>query len=327
MSAEHGTDAQAIPQIDWPTWTWPRIEFQEPGPDGLLFGFLFRLIAAILAVIFSSSLMLVVGALNGWVLTTRWLGFHFVIIAVFVLLAEHFRSRVYERLFADEDTPLTVDDIRPLPEEATAPLALRARGGMAARTFDIVAAAALLVLLAPSIVLIAVLVRLDSPGPVFYRGRRIGKRGKQFDLLKFRTMSGYPVLTDIESYQRFDAVHFKLASDPRVTRAGRFLRRTSLDELPTLLNVIKGDMSFVGPRPRMAHEYATLRKEVAERVESVRPGLVSLGTPVYWRLDAGADWESLLLAEIQFHERASTWQKVKLFARVALDVLRGAGAV
>lgn len=327
MNGERALDSHAVPTIEWPPLMWPRIESKEPGQDGVLFGFLFRLIGAIVAVIFSSSMVFVVGAFNGWMLTTSLLGLHFALIAIIVLMAEHFRSRVYERLVTDDEASPRVEDVHPLPETLTLPISTRPEPSLTSRAVDIVASAALLILYAPLIVLIALLIKMDSSGPIFVRTTRIGKGGRHFSLLKFRTMHLEVPRLDIESYQRLDAVDFMLPSDPRVTRVGRFLRRTSLDELPTLLNVLMGHMALVGPRPLLPQEMDMIRREIANRVRVAKPGMISLGTPVYWRLGARGDWESLLLAEIQFHERASGWQKFKLLVRVLLNVFRGAGAI
>ena len=123
---------------------------------------------------------------------------------------------------------------------------------LAKRAVDLVGALVGLLLLTPVILLIVLLIRLDSPGPVLFRQLRRGYRGRLFRLLKFRTMSvdAEQRLTDLEgSNESAGGVLFKLRDDPRVTRVGRFLRRYSLDELPQLINVLWGEMSLVGPRP------------------------------------------------------------------------------
>jgi exopolysaccharide biosynthesis polyprenyl glycosylphosphotransferase len=134
------------------------------------------------------------------------------------------------------------------------------------RALDLAVAFPLLCLLAPLIVAIAFWIRLDSPGPVFFFQRRLGYRGKQFRILKFRTMT---VLEDGE------AVTQVRQDDPRVTRAGRWLRRTSLDELPQLFNVIKGEMSLVGPRPHAVVHDMLFGSVIGnyERRQEVKPGI------------------------------------------------------
>ena len=164
---------------------------------------------------------------------------------------------------------------------------VRLSGGqvVAKFTFDIVMSALLLLLLSPLLIGIAIAVRLTSPGPVLYRQRRIGLRGKPFTMLKFRTMRA-GTDRDVEALRaahRVDDVMFKLRDDPRITRVGRWLRRFSLDELPQLFNVIKGDMSLVGPRPPLPEEVARYEDWHFDRLE-VPPGITGL-----WQISGRAD--------------------------------------
>jgi lipopolysaccharide/colanic/teichoic acid biosynthesis glycosyltransferase len=127
-------------------------------------------------------------------------------------------------------------------------VAPRPVGGAAKRIFDFVAAAAALLVLSPFLVLVALLIQLESPGPVFFRQHRSGFRGRRFKILKFRTMTVVEGGSCAVQAQR---------DDPRITRLGNLLRRTSIDELPQLINVLHGDMSLVGPRPHaLAHDHA-----------------------------------------------------------------------
>jgi lipopolysaccharide/colanic/teichoic acid biosynthesis glycosyltransferase len=134
------------------------------------------------------------------------------------------------------------------------------------RLFDIVVASIALMLLSPFLLTIALLVMLDSRGPVLYKARRIGQGGRLFRMYKFRTMAA-------GADRRGPALTYK--DDPRITRAGRLLRRVRLDELPQLINVLRGDMSLVGPRPE-APEYVRLDQPVWRAVLSVRPGICGL---------------------------------------------------
>jgi lipopolysaccharide/colanic/teichoic acid biosynthesis glycosyltransferase len=133
---------------------------------------------------------------------------------------------------------------------------------VAKRLFDWVGAALGLLLLAPLLLVVAVWVKLDSPGPVFYRQERVGRFGRPFRIHKFRSM-------------RDDAAGLPLTvgEDPRITRAGRWLRRTRVDELPQLIDVLKGDMSLVGPRPEVPHYVAHYPAGLRERALAVRPGI------------------------------------------------------
>jgi len=164
---------------------------------------------------------------------------------------------------------------------------VRLSGGqvVAKFTFDIVVSAFLLLVLSPVLLAIAVAVRLTSPGPVLFRQRRVGLRGRPFTILKFRTMrSGADRdVASLRSQHGVEDLMFKLKDDPRVTRVGRWLRRFSLDELPQLFNVIKGDMSIVGPRPPLPEEVARYEDWHFDRLE-VPPGVTGL-----WQISGRAD--------------------------------------
>jgi len=159
------------------------------------------------------------------------------------------------------------------------------------RLFDVVAAAVGLLLLSPLFLVVALLIKLDSPGPVFYRGWRIGEGGLRFRMIKFRTM-----VRDAEALGPVVTA----GDDVRVTNAGRLLRQTKLDELPQLLNVVAGTMSIVGPRPEdptfVAH-YSPEEKKILE----LRPGITSPASLVYRREEAllrGANWQKTYLQVI-----------------------------
>lgn len=139
------------------------------------------------------------------------------------------------------------------------------------RVFDIVTSGIALVIVLPLLMFVGLLIKIDSPGPVFYRQRRLGKRAKYFEIYKFRTM--------VHGSERAGP-RITINGDPRVTRIGRILRRFDLDELPTLFNVFRGDMSVVGPRPEVP-EYLRFYTEKQKQVFSVKPGLTDFGTLVY----------------------------------------------
>lgn len=143
------------------------------------------------------------------------------------------------------------------------------------RCFDIVAGALALLVLTPMLTVIALVVRRTSPGPVFYRGRRTGLGGRPFRIYKFRSM-----VVDAEQTGGLSTAK----NDPRVTPIGRFLRRHKLDELPQLINVLKGDMSIVGPRPEMP-EYTRLYSGEELLILSVRPGITDYASLQFVRLD------------------------------------------
>jgi lipopolysaccharide/colanic/teichoic acid biosynthesis glycosyltransferase len=152
-----------------------------------------------------------------------------------------------------------------------------------------------LILLSPTFLLVAALIRLDSPGPVFYRARRVGKDGRPFHLYKFRTMAA-------DAAQRGPGI--TTAGDRRITRVGKLLRKTKIDELPQLINVLKGEMSLVGPRPEDPR-YVALYTPEQRRVLAVRPGITSPAAIRYRheeRLLDGPGWEQIYVQEVMAHK-------------------------
>ena len=145
------------------------------------------------------------------------------------------------------------------------------------RVVDLVVASLLLVLFLPVIPVVALLIKLDSPGPILYRQKRIGKNGKEFNFYKFRSMvmGAEKVVGALRPLSGVDGPVFKLKEDPRVTGVGRFLRRSSLDELPQLINVLKGEMSIVGPRPNLPSEVSHYLPWQRRRLD-VTPGITCL---------------------------------------------------
>lgn len=186
----------------------------------------------------------------------------------------------------------------------------------AKRIFDLFFALPGLLLLSPLLLVIAIWIKLDSVGPVFFRQERVGRNEKIFHIYKFRTMC-----LDAESKGR----QITVGEDPRITPSGRFLRRCKLDELPQLLNVIKGDMSLVGPRPEVQRYVSLYPAGVRERVMSVRPGITDYASIEYRDensvLGRAADPEKAYIEEImpiklKYYERyvaeRSLWIDFKL---------------
>lgn len=148
----------------------------------------------------------------------------------------------------------------------------------AKRLIDIVVSMILIILLFPIFIIISIIVKLSSKGPIFFAHRRIGKNGKEFNLYKFRTMvpNAQELINNFSIEQMKEYKNqYKLKNDPRVTKVGKILRKTSLDELPQLINVIKGDISLVGPRPIIREELEKYKKN-KEKFLSVTPGLTGL---------------------------------------------------
>jgi exopolysaccharide biosynthesis polyprenyl glycosylphosphotransferase len=189
--------------------------------------------------------------------------------------------------------------------------------------FDVSLAALLLVLAAPLFLAIALVVRLDSRGPVFFRQVRVGRRGEMFPMVKFRTMhvDAEQRLRRLRERNDFAGVLFKMRADPRVTRTGRWLRRHSLDELPQLINVLRGEMSLVGPRPPLPSEVEQYPQDMRRRLV-VKPGMTGL-----WQVSGRSDlsWEDSIRLDLRYVENWSLTADLVILVRTALVVLRGAG--
>jgi lipopolysaccharide/colanic/teichoic acid biosynthesis glycosyltransferase len=179
------------------------------------------------------------------------------------------------------------------------------------RALDVTAASIALALASPVLGVAAVAVKLEDGGPIFYRQRRVGLHGEEFDLLKLRTMevgaeqkgAGYAVNED----------------DPRITRSGRVLRRLSLDELPQLWNVLRGDMSLVGPRPTLAYQVERYTPRQRRRLE-VKPGITGWAQ-IHGR--ARLPWDERIELDVWYVEHRSPWVDVKILARTPLALFAG----
>lgn len=196
-------------------------------------------------------------------------------------------------------------------------------GLLAKRTLDVAAAAGMLVLFAPVLAILAALVKLDSPGPVLYAASRAGRKGIPFRCYKFRTMvrDADVLKKNLRERNQRQGPIFKIAGDPRVTRVGRFLRRYSLDELPQLLNVLKGEMSLVGPRPHPLDDFSAYAIEDLPRLD-VTPGMTGL-----WQVTARRDpsFRTGMNLDIEYIQRWSFGMDLKILVRTAGAVLRGSG--
>ncbi|MFH1038798.1 MAG: sugar transferase [PVC group bacterium] len=192
------------------------------------------------------------------------------------------------------------------------------------RFFDIVVSFLALIVLLPVFVVIAVAIMLDSPGPVFYVSKRNGKKGKLFNFYKFRTMAkdADKMLESLRHLDKTAGPTFKMKNDPRVSRVGRFLRRYSLDELPQLWNVLKGDMSLVGPRPPTPNEVEKYAHWQLRRLE-IRPGLTCL-----WQVRGRSNlsFREWMKLDIFYIENWSFWLDIKIILRTIVVVIRGEGA-
>jgi lipopolysaccharide/colanic/teichoic acid biosynthesis glycosyltransferase len=191
------------------------------------------------------------------------------------------------------------------------------------RAIDLLLCLMVAPLAAPLLLLLMLLVYIDSPGPIFFSQLRTGKGGHRFRMYKFRTM--VPNAEELKlTYAHLNELtwpDFKITDDPRVTRIGRILRKTSLDELPQLLNVIKGDMSLVGPRPT-SFSPETYRLWHTERLEVV-PGITGL-----WQVHgrSNLDFDDRLKLDIAYIERQCIWMDIQIIVRTVGQVFVGEGA-
>lgn len=195
------------------------------------------------------------------------------------------------------------------------------------RLVDLVAAVVFLILTLPVTIAVALAIRWDSSGPVIFRQTRVGAKGQTFSMLKFRTMcvDAEQRKADLISFQAVDAgndIMFKMRKDPRVTRVGRILRRFSLDEAPQLINVVRGEMSLVGPRPPLPEEVARYEPDAVRRLH-VQPGLTGL-----WQVSGRSDlpWDESLRLDLWYVDNWSLVLDVQILTRTLRAVLKGQGA-
>lgn len=192
------------------------------------------------------------------------------------------------------------------------------------RGFDLALSLVLLALFLPLFLLLALLVKLTSRGPVFYASTRIGRCGKPFKFLKFRTMfqDADRRLSDLMDENEKDGPIFKMKNDPRITPIGRFLRKYSLDELPQLLHVVRGEMSMVGPRPPVPREVEQYDAVARERL-TIKPGLTC-----YWQIQGRSNltFEEWMALDHKYMEDMSFWTDVKILLQTPKAVLKGEGA-
>jgi len=183
-----------------------------------------------------------------------------------------------------------------------------------------------LILLSPILAAATLAIWMESSGPVFFLQERVGVNKRRFRMCKFRTMvpNAEKMLDQLAAQNEVSGPVFKIAKDPRITPVGRILRRTSIDELPQLLNVLKGNMSLVGPRPLPVRDYEGFNKDWQRRRFSVRPGITCL-----WQIcgRSAIPFEQWMRLDLQYMDEWSLWLDLKILVRTIPAVLRGSGAV
>lgn len=193
------------------------------------------------------------------------------------------------------------------------------------RSFDIVGSLLLIIVTSPVVAAAALAIRLEDGGPVLFRQTRVGMKGRSFECLKLRSM-----VTDAEAIKvrvltdrnDSDGLLFKMKNDPRITRVGHFIRKYSIDELPQLVNVLRGDMSLVGPRPALATEVAGYKSHVRRRLD-VRPGITGL-----WQVSGRSDlsWDDTVRLDLYYVDNWSMIQDVAILLRTVKAILTSSGA-
>ncbi|MGD0277573.1 MAG: sugar transferase [Syntrophales bacterium] len=201
------------------------------------------------------------------------------------------------------------------------------------RCIDIILSLLFIILTAPLFLTVSLIIKLTSPGPVFFKQRRMGLNGRQFIFLKFRTMY---VNTDSQRHQQYvkqlisggenSAVEpgvYKIKEDPRITPFGSFLRKTSIDEIPQFLNVLRGDMSLIGPRPPIPYEFAIYDIWHRRRLLSCKPGITGL-----WQVNgrSATTFDEMVRLDLEYIENWSLWRDIRILFKTPYAVLSGRGA-
>lgn len=178
------------------------------------------------------------------------------------------------------------------------------------RGIDVIVSGVGLILLSPIITIVACAIKLTSKGPIFFLQKRVGKNGELFNMYKFRSMvvNAEELKEKLKHKNEMSGPMFKMKDDPRVTKVGKFIRKTSLDELPQLWNVLKGDMSLVGPRPSLPKEVEQFDSWMFKRL-TVRPGLTC-----YWQVSGrnNIDFEDWMKLDVKYVEERNLWIDIKL---------------
>jgi exopolysaccharide biosynthesis polyprenyl glycosylphosphotransferase len=193
------------------------------------------------------------------------------------------------------------------------------------RVLDFLLALIALIVVSPVMLIAAALIKLTSPGPIFFTQQRIGQNKRKFTIYKFRSMAvdAEAKIRQLEHLNEVSGPVFKIKDDPRITPVGRFLRKTSIDELPQLFNVLKGDMSLVGPRPLPIRDYEGFSQDWHRRRFSVRPGITCL-----WQVAGRSSipFEKWMELDMQYIDKWSLWLDLKILAQTIPAVLKGFGA-
>ena len=208
-----------------------------------------------------------------------------------------------ERLNIEENEELLDKNLKEVPKKALSYYILK-------KVMDFAFSFIGIVVLSPILLLVSLMIKIDSKGPIIFKQERVGYKGKKFYIYKFRSMvaNAEDLKKELKAKNEMDGPMFKIKMDPRVTKVGRFIRKTSIDELPQLFNVLKGEMSLVGPRPSLPEEVRNFEKWMLKRLE-VKPGLTC-----YWQVEGrnDIDFENWMKLDCKYVDERNTWIDIKL---------------
>ncbi len=234
------------------------------------------------------------------------------------------RARVVPDMFQLSMGGADIEDLNGIPLISIKETTLTGWNLTLKRVVDLTLAVVAVILLAPLWLLVALAIKLDSPGPVFFRQPRAGRLGKPFTVYKFRSMyqDAEAQLEKLRQKNEVAGPMFKIREDPRRTRVGRFIRKTSIDELPQLINVLRGEMSWVGPRPALLSEVAQYQDWHRKRLE-VQPGMTGL-----WQVSGRSDltFDEMVMLDIYYGENWSLGLDIQIMLRTVPQILFGDGA-
>lgn len=238
---------------------------------------------------------------------------------------EGIRLRFMADLFEVQVARISLSEINGIPLLNMEPVAQNAQELLAKRLLDITCTVIALPLLVPFFLIVAIAIKLDSPGPVFFIQQRVGMRKHTFPMFKFRSMhiDAEARLKDIEHLNEAEGPIFKIKNDPRVTRVGNFIRKTSIDEFPQLINVLRGEMSLVGPRPMSIRDVDLFERGIQRKRFSVKPGMTCI-----WQISGRSNlpFDKWLELDLEYINTWSFWLDISILVKTIPAVLRERGA-
>lgn len=239
---------------------------------------------------------------------------------------EGIRLRFMADLFNVKVARISLLQVEDIPLLTMEPVARDAQQILMKRMFDLVLVLCSLPIIIPLFLIVAIIIKLDSRGPIFFVQERVGLGKRIFKMYKFRSMheNAEELLKDLEHLNEAEGPIFKIKNDPRVTRVGKFIRKTSLDEFPQLINVLRGEMSLVGPRPMSIRDVDLFDSGIQRKRFSVQPGMTCL-----WQISGRSDlpFEQWLALDLEYIDNWSFWVDVKILFQTIPAVVKSKGAV